>query len=113
MLENRPNKLIKSKSPQSKDAETIFNDNLRIEAIGALLKSHVIELSEPGSVPKYWESSTIECLGESKRKTMQYVIEVVRDMGKSGSLLSEHFPQETQNLLKKLKEFVVGANECD
>jgi hypothetical protein len=98
------------KKIKKKNKITITEDQFKIRAesenIGTLLKE-LIECSDT-ICPDYFKKEDVLCLGGSGQKItiMRELVKVIDEMLLNNQLTKNDFSETTQNLIKKLKEFI-------
>ncbi len=105
MKSDHPQKRIKFKD-EYKENESAFNEDLETLKIGEILKKYLIEKIGKEKLDYFDKSENIKCLDSSKKKIMQYVIDVTKEE----KLRLSDFPKMTQDLVKLLKVFIRKAN---
>jgi predicted ATP-dependent endonuclease of OLD family len=105
IIEDKPKKNLKLKVEKAK-TEADFNEGLAHKKIGDLLKKHIIESSEKNGVG-YLKRKDIQCLGESKKTIMQYVLVEIDEQ----NLSLDNFPLEAQRLIRSIGKFIEISNK--
>lgn len=105
LLNDKPGKKFKLKTIEIIDEEK-FNSKLKNTKIGVLLKEYFVEKTEEIEC-NYFKSDGIECLGESKKIIMNYVIKQIDE----SKLTLKDFPEITRDLIRSIEKFIANSNK--
>jgi len=106
ILSDKPRKDIKLKE-NYESMGSKFDVELDKKKIGDIFRKFLIEKKDESKDLDYFGSSSIQCLGLSKKEIMGYVIKTIDEL----EMRFDEFPDTTKRLVNSLNKFVETANK--
>ena len=86
--------------------EATFDEQVKTEKIGIILKEHFIELKDAsGNIPDGYRSEDISCIGNKKDVSIR-LVKIIDDE----NLIFDDLPEIAKKLTKKIYEFIETNN---
>ncbi len=89
--------------------EKEFNEGIMKNKINKVLFESIIDKQEDKDL-KYFNTTSIECLGKGKKEIMEFVLKEIEKQREEDSLVVDDFPNTIQLLLNQIQSFVRQNN---